>query len=481
LKNLQVVSQTQRPSLRKRLQSLVSNYDQTPDWDGRAIITGLMFPLIMMILNISMFGVALPTIRDTFNINANVTAWLITAFTLPYVIFMPLYGRLGDGLGKRRLLLIGIMIFGAGTIITILSIDLRTLILGRVVQGIGAASVDPLCLAIISSLFPANEWGSKISIWNSSAPLTTMVGFVASGFMVDYLGWRTIFGPVLLIGLVALVAVRRKVPIGEQKIQPNFLRSLDWGGIALLGAAITMMVFYVSSRPITGVAILKDWRLLITSLVLFGAFYLWEKRHITPFVSLEIFTYKNFSRASMVAATRMFILGGILFVAPLYLTDVRKLNATMIGIIIMFHAGALLLTVRTGGPLGDRWGDWRMVIIGPLIQISALSYLALVSETAPLILVVVAFAGNGLGGGLSLTAVTRFAMRHTPQEQSGMAAGLYSMGRFTGVIFGPVLAGVILQYGLDQSLSVIEAYHMVFWITMGVAILGIIIGWGLRD
>ena len=481
MKNWQAVSQTQHPSPQKPLQSPGSAPNQTTNWNDRAVIIGLMFPLIMMILNVSMFGVALPTIRDTFSINANVTAWLITAFALPYVIFMPLYGRLGDGLGKRRLLLIGIAIFVVGTIITTLSPDLRTLILGRAIQGIGAASVDPLCLAIISGLFPAEQWGSKISIWNSSAPSTTMVGFVLSGFMVDYLGWRTIFGPVLFIGVVAIVAVRKRVPTGVVKIQANFLRSLDWGGITLLGAAVTMLVFYVSSRPITGVAVLQDWRLLTASLFFFWAFYFWEKRHTTPFVSLKIFAYKNFSRASIVAAMRMFTLASVLFMAPLYLTDVRNLNATLIGIIAMIHAATLLLTVRTGGPLGDRWGDRRIIIIGPLIQVGVLICLALLPETAPLILVVAAFAGNGLGGGLSLTPLTRFAMRHVPQEQNGIGAGVYSMVRFTGVILGPVTGGVVLQYGLDQSLLVIEAYQMVFWITAGVALLAVIIGWGLRD
>jgi EmrB/QacA subfamily drug resistance transporter len=440
-----------------------------------------MVPLIMMILNIAMFGVALPTVRDNFGINADVVAWLITAFSLPYVIFMPIFGRLGDGLGKRRLLLIGISIFLVGTVITLTAAELPSLIMGRVVQGIGAASVDPLCLAIIAELFPAQQWGKSMSVWSSGAPAATMVGFVLSGLMVDYLGWRTIFVPVLLVGIMALIAVRGWVPMNPVRVESGFWRVLDWVGMILLSAAITLMVFYISSRPITGVAVLADWRLLFISLALFGTFIFWEKRQTLPFISMDIFAARNFSLASLEAATRMFVLSSLLFLAPLYLTDVRGLSPTLIGILVMLHAAALLLTVRTGGPLGDRWGDRRMVIISPAIQVGMMSLLALLPQTAPLGLIVFALVGNGFGAGLSLVPLNRFAMRRTRSAQRGMAAGLFSMIRFTGVVLGPAVGGVLLQARLDQSAVEIEAYQAIFWIIAGIALLGVILGWRLHE
>src|SRR5215207_1905926 len=120
-------------------QLIIANLEPVADQDLRAILIGLIVPLAMTILNMTMFGVALPAIRDTFRIEADTVAWLVTSYTLPFVLFMPLYGRLGDGLGKRRLFSIGIIVFFIGTLLCLLARTLDILILGRVLQGMGTA------------------------------------------------------------------------------------------------------------------------------------------------------------------------------------------------------------------------------------------------------------------------------------------------------------------------------------------------------
>ena len=435
----------------------------------------------MMMLNISMVSVAVPAMRDVFALSADMAAWIITAYALPYVIFMPLYGRLGDGLGKRRLLLIGMTIFLGGTITVLTAGNLMLLLVGRVIQGVGAASIDPLCLAIISDIFPGKEWGKAMSIWNAGAPSTAMIGFVSAGFLIDFLGWQTIFGPVLLVGLAALVLVRKRVPVSPVSAPRGFLQDFDWGGVVLFGVAFILLVFYVSSHVITGVADLADWRLLLASLTFFALFYGWERRQGDPFVAFTIFSSPNFSRASLGAALRMFTLAGTLFLAPLYLTDIRSLNATAIGFIILLHAGALMITIRLGGGLGDRWGHRPLVRLGPVIQLSTLIFLARLPQTTPLGWVILGLVGNGLGGGLTLVSLSRFALRPFSPEQSGVASGVYSMLRFSGVIFGPVIAGVALQMQLNQAGALLTAYQFVFWVMAGGALLGFLTAWGLRE
>jgi EmrB/QacA subfamily drug resistance transporter len=436
----------------------------------------------MMILNLVMFNVALPTIRDDFVIPADTAAWLVTAYLLPFVAMMPLYGRLGDGLGKRRLLLIGMSIFGVGSVIALLAIDLRLLILGRVIQGLGAGAINPLSIAIVSERFPVTERGQALGTWNSIGPIAGIVAPLLGGFLTDTLGWRTIFGPVVLLAVVAILAVAMLVPPGERSfIQPGFLRTLDWGGMALLGASITMLLFYVSSRPITGLEPLQDWRLLLLLLLFLTGFVYWEKRRPNPFISLDIFANREFNRASLGAGIRMFIMTGIGFLTPLYLADVHSLNAAAIGVMIMIHAGALFVTMRWGGQLADRWGSRRPVVVGSSIQMGAMVYFALLPVSAWLGWVVVGLIFHGLGAGLSLAALHRSAMGRIAPEQTGVAAGLYSMVRFGGTAMGTALGGVILQYGLDQSLLTVQAYQLVFWSIAGVALLGVINGWGLRE
>jgi predicted MFS family arabinose efflux permease len=313
-------------------------------------------------------------------------------------------------------------------------------------------------------------------------PVAGMAGPFLGGFLVDHMGWRTIFGPIALAGLIALLAVRKQVPtMHRHLVQPGFLRTFDWGGVMLLSVTTTMVVFYVSSRPITGIEALRDWRLLTAALFFLGSFIIWEKRQGNPFVAFDMFADKNFSLASFGAGIRMFTMTSLGFLIPLYLTDIYGLRAAAVGIIVTLHAAALLLTMRRGGQWADRLGSRWPVIIGSSVQVGIMVYFALLPETASLALIVIGLIGHGLGAGLSLAALHRASMSNIVPKQRGMAAGLYSMIRFEGIAFGAALGGVMLQYGLEHSLSAIEAYQFVFRCVAGVAALGVVSGLGLRN
>lgn len=467
----------------KYLQSRYLNRRRAVPREVQKLLAGLMIPFAMMILNVVMFGVALPTVRAGFNIQADVTSWLVTAYMLPFITLMPLYGRLGDGLGKRRLLLAGVSVFLAGTTINLAAAGLPWLIVGRVIQGVGAAGINPLCIAIISERFAPEERGQALGTWNAVGPAAAVVGPLLAGFLIDRWGWRPIFGPVWLAGLLALWLVKSLVPAGDRPfVQPGFLRTLDWGGVGLLAATTTALVFYVSSRPITGVEPLQDWRLLGLAVLFFAAFLFWEKQQSNPFVPLGIFNYRSFSRASLGAGVRMFTMSSVTgFLLPLYLHDVHRLNAAAIGVIAMLHAGALLVTMRLGGRQADRWGSRWLVVGGAAVQATVMVYLALLPGTVWVGAVALGLVIHGLGAGVYLAALHRSAMSRVPMPQTGVAAGLYSMVRFSGTMLGIALAGVLLQYGLDRAWPSIQAYQLVFWFVAAVALAGVVTGWGLRE
>lgn len=452
-----------------------------PTPDNQTILVSLMVPVVMVIMNLTMFNIALPTIRDLFQIQAEVAAWMITVYTIPFMVSMPLYGRLGDELGKRRLFFVGIGIFMIGTITVLTAVDLPQLMLGRAIQGLGSSGVVPLCMAIISQIFPPAERGRALGTWNSIGPVTGIVGPFLAGLLIDYLSWRTIFGPILLAGLAGAVVIKGQIP-GEQKVvRLHTLRSFDWLGVALLAFAVTTTVCYLSSQTITGVSALQDWRLLILTLCFFSAFIVWERHHKNPYIALSIFSDKTFSRASVCSAIRMFALSSVGFLAPLYLTDVHNLSASATGIILMLHAGALLVTMRFGGQLADRWRSRRPVLAGMTIQVATLIVMALLPASMSVGVVLLVIILHGLGAGLSLAALHRASMSKIPGEQTGTAAGVYSMVRFSGNVLGPTVGGVVLQHGLDQALLPIDAYQIVFWFITGVTVFGVLIGWGLYE
>jgi EmrB/QacA subfamily drug resistance transporter len=446
----------------------------------RSLLIGLMAPALITGIYISMFSVTIPAIRAEFNIAADTAAWVATIYNLPFMMFMPLYGRLGDVLGKRRLLMMGMTIFMVGTILAALANNLTWLMVGRAIQGLGTAGFVPLSLAIIAQRFSPRERGKIMGTWNMAFPFTGIIGPFVGGFLVDYLSWRAIFWPVIFLGPLAFLTMRQRIPPLSAAIQPDFLRRFDWGGVVLLSLTSTALLFYASSRPITGVDPLRDWRLLIAMVVLATLFIFWELRQSKPFVPLNIFGFNTFTLASLCAGIRMFTMAGVRFLVPLYLVDIHLQSATTIGLVITAHSIPLLLLLRLGGQLADRWGSRWPVIFSLLFQAVAMAYLALLSPAAPIWAVLVGVMGQSTAAGFSLAPLHRASTMGISEANTGVGAGLYSMLRFAGTVFGTALSGVVLQYGLNQGFIPIEAYQLSFWFVAVVTVLGMLIGLGMK-
>jgi EmrB/QacA subfamily drug resistance transporter len=452
-----------------------------PDKDLRTVLIGLMVPMGMTVLNLSMFGVALPAIRDSFMAEADTVAWLVTAYTLPFVMFMPLYGRLGDGLGKRRLFSVGIILFFIGTMLCLLADTLGLLIFGRVMQGIGTAGVNPLCIAMISELFPDKERGRALATWSSTGPATGMIAPFIGGFLVDTFGWQSIFWTGVLASVVAMWVVRGYVPKLVPRSAQGFLRNFDWIGMALLSGAIVMLVAYLSSRSLTGVEPLQDWRLALATVVFAFGFWLWERRHAYPLIPLDLFQIPNFSRASLAAGLRMVLMSSEGFLFPLYLADTYKVSGIQLGLFITLQAGALLCAVRIGGRLADRWSRRWPVMIGFAVQALIMVYLANLAPNVPLWMAALGLMVHGGAAGLSLAVLHRLAMDYVPVHRAGAAAGLYSMVRFFGSVIGATLGGVVLTQALDYFANPIDAYHLAFWCWAAVGVLAVLMIWPVRE
>jgi EmrB/QacA subfamily drug resistance transporter len=450
-------------------------------WDPRAILVGLMVPMGMTVLNLSMFGVALPAIRDSFQIEADTVAWLVTAYTLPFVIFMPLYGRLGDGLGKRRLFSIGIIIFFLGTLLCLVADSISLLLVGRVLQGIGTAGVNPLCIATIAEIFPRPERGRALATWSSTGPATGMIAPFMGGFLVEHFGWQSLFWTGIIAAAAALWVVRGRIPKLAPTPQPGFLRYFDWVGMALLSGTIIFLVAYLSSRALTGVEPLRDWRLALGTLIVGMALIWWERRHPTPLVPLGLFRGGNFTRGSFAAGLRMMLMSSEGFLLPLYLADIYNITGSQLGIVMTLHAGSLLTTVRLGGRLADHRSRRWPVLLGFAGQGAMFLFLALLSSDTPVWIPTLALMVHGGSAGMSLAVLHRIAMDDVPSDLAGAAAGLYSMVRFFGSVIGATLGGVILTQALARSPMMIDAYHFTFLCTAVVGLIAILSVWRVKD
>jgi len=447
--------------------------------DRRAVV-GLTAVTVMQVLDLSMVRVAIPSIRSAFDARADMAAWIATSYILPYAVLTSLYGWMGDELGRRRLLLASVIISSVGACLSGLVPSLPLLIVGRLVQGMGAAGIFPLAMAMVSELFPANQRGRALGIWNSITGFTSVLGTLVAGPLVQELGWRSIFAVVMLVSILAIVLLRRLAPTPQDKAPLSALRNFDWGGVVLLGMAVTSFLIYLSSEPITGVPPLRDWRALVTTVLVFAGFILWERRSAHPFVSAGTFNHGGFGQASCGAGLREYVMGSLAFLMPLYLTDIRGLSAAPTGLLLTIQACALLATMQLGGRLADRLGSRRPAALGMALQAGGMVYLALLPSTAPLGMVISGMVAHGFSAGLALAALQAAAMRHVPRASLGAAAGVYRMIGVSGMVFGTTLSGAILQQGLNRTAAPVGAYHSVFWVIALAAFMSAAVGATLR-
>ena len=344
----------------------------------RVVLISLMIPFMMLVLNVSMFSVALPAIRSSLNIAVDEASWLVVAYALPFVMMMSFYGRLADEIGKRSLFAAVVLIFAGGTVVCLAARSKVALGTGRLIQGLGVAGVQPLCIAMIAERFPRHERGKALGTWGSVGPLADVLGPLSGGFLVDRVGWRVVFVPTLLVASAAFIILQILIPPSPSRVGylRVFLRTFDWLGVALLFGATTLLVGFLSSRPISGIAPPGEWRLLVGAFAFAGLFIGWERyrerRGKRPFVDLALFSNKPFVLGSVCVGLRMFAMGGIVLLIPLYLADVYNSTATSIGTVLMTHALALLATLRIGGTLADRLRSRVPTMIGMGLQMAAL-------------------------------------------------------------------------------------------------------------
>jgi MFS family permease len=352
----------------------------------------------------------------------------------------------------------------------------------------------PMAMALISLVYDPRRRGQVLGVWSMTGPTTAFVGPALTGILIEQWGWRASIAPALVLAGVAFVAVYRYIPRGlgaegePASTRVAFLREFDWVGMGLLAGFIAVFMFYLSSRPVTGVAPLMDWRLLAGALVLGACFVWWEGRRgwwqercRDPFLDLGLFRRRQFVLASACASLRLFAMNGIGLLTPLYLADVRGLSPALLGVLVTVSPGAMIVMVFLGGRISDRWGSRLPAVVGLGMQVVVAICFFLLPATAPLWSVVLVLILYGLGNGFALASLHHAALSRIPEVQIGQASGLYSMLRFFGSVVGSALGGVVLAFLLDQRLPALRAYQLGFLAFGGVALVGALVGTQLGE
>lgn len=395
--------------------------------------------VFVTVLTGTMVNVALPLMRSEFGASAAGVGWVFTAYSLAYAIGIPLYGRLSDFFGVRRVFSLGLLGFAAGGLICALAPSLEVLVLGRLVQGIGGAAVPALASVAVAKVLPAGERGGALGLVASSVGVGSVVGPIVGGVFGQLVGWRALFAGTLVLMLLLIPFARRVLPNGGSKDERRF----DLIGGILLGLGAGLFLFGVTQGQAAGFASFSSWgSFLGAALALTGfARRINGVRH--PFVSPALFKNRAFVAAVIVGFFSMMANLSTLVFVPLLLVEVNGLSLVAAGLALTPGAVALAILSPVSGRLSDRAGARPVVVAGLVVMGLSALFLSTFAGASP-VLIAVGMLGVGAGFAFIQSPANNAAANALPGEEVGAGMGIFAGAFFLGAGTGPALVGALL-------------------------------------
>jgi len=407
--------------------------------------------LFLTFLDNTIVSVGLADVQSSLHAGVTSLQWVVNGYALTFASFMLAAGMLGDMLGRKRIMLGGVAVFCAGSVLAALASNVDWLIAGRVVMGVGAAASEPGTLSIIRHVYPDRETrADAIGVWAAVSGLALALGPVIGGALVGYSSWRAIFWFNLGFGAIAFLLAAIAVPETSDRQG----RSVDVVGFLLGAAFLSCMSFAVIQGEQSGYTAPGIVALFVVCGVSGVAFVVVEQRVKSPMLDLHLFRRAPFAGSNFVAFAAYFGTFSIFFFTALYLQVVANQSAYQTAIdFIPMAVGMIVASVLTG-PLVARVGArWPMTIgcllagggilvanavLGPAVGFGQLGW-------------VLPIAGVGLG--MLLVPVTSVPLSVAPPERSGMAASATNTSREMGAVFGVAILGAIVNAKLTGELA----------------------------
>ncbi|MFP4321384.1 MAG: MFS transporter [Anaerolineales bacterium] len=408
----------------------------------------------------SALNVALPAIQSDLGASGADLLWIVNAFALLLAALILVGGSLGDHFGRKRVYLIGIIVFTVSSFVCGIAPTTSILIVARAVQGIGGALMVPGSLAIISAYFGEEKRGEAIGTWASFTTLTSVLGPVLGGILAENGLWRGVFFINIPLGIAATYALVTRVPESKDDEAPKELDFLGAFLVTLGMAGITYGFIELGREPGEPVEPFVIGALIVGVLGL-SAFVLQEARSAHPMMSLKLFRSRTFSGANLLTLFLYGALGGALFFIPLNLVQVQGYGETRAGFALLPFSILLVLMSRWAGGLVDKYGPRPPLTVGPLIVGFAFFALALPGITSgPDAYWTTFFPGFlliGIGMGITVAPLTTTVMGSVPQHNAGVASGINNAVSRSSQVFATAIMGglalVIFGAALGASLD----------------------------
>ncbi|MEY9871180.1 EmrB/QacA subfamily drug resistance transporter [Streptacidiphilus sp. MAP12-33] len=416
----------------------------------RLVFLGVMLGMFLAALDQTIVSTALPTIVGDLG-GANHLSWVVTAYMLAATATTPLWGKLGDLFGRKHVFIICIVIFLIGSALCGQSRNMTELIAFRALQGLGGGGLMVLAMAVIADVVPPRERGRYQGVIGAVFGVSSVVGPLLGGFLVDNLNWRWVFYVNLPVGAVALFVIATAL----HAKRPNTRPKIDYLGTLLLAAASTCLVLITSLGGTTWKwNSVEVWGCAIGAVVLIVAFVFWEQRAPEPVLPLRLFRNRIFTVCSGIGFVIGLCMFGALSYIPLYMQVVNGNSPTESGLrLLPMMAGVLITSIGTG-QLISRTGRYKIYpIVGTALTCVALVLLAQVDEKTSATVMGAYMLILGLGLGLVMQVLIIAVQNSTDFADLGTATSGVTYFRSIGGSFGASIFGTVLNNQLSSKIT----------------------------
>jgi EmrB/QacA subfamily drug resistance transporter len=436
---------------------------------ARWALASLSLSMLLSSLGTSIANVGLPALAEAFDASFQQVQWIVLAYLLAITTLIVSAGRLGDIMGRRRLLLAGIALFTAASVLCGVAPTLGWLVAARALQGAGAAVMMALTMAFVGETVPKAKTGSAMGLLGTMSAMGTALGPSLGGLLVAGPGWRALFLVNVPLGIAAFVLAQRCLPADRQAAKPG-RTGFDPVGTLLL--ALTLAAYALAVTTGRGHFGAINLALLAAAAFGVGLFVLAESRVASPLIRLAMFRQPALSASLVISALVSTVMMATLVVGPFYLSRGLGLNAAVVGLALSAGPLAAALAAMPAGRMADRFGAQRMTFAGLMAIAAGAAVLAMLPAAlglagyiAPLVVMTVGYA-------LFQTANNTAVMSDVSADQRGVVSGMLNLSRNLGLVTGASVMGAVFAFAsqaVDISATAPEAVATGMRVTYAVA------------
>ena len=430
-----------------------------------SILAVLLVSLLIVVLDNTVLNIALPTIQRDLQASQAELVWAVDSYILVFASLLFTWGVIGDRIGRKRVLVIGMVIFGAASALSAFAPTAGWLIAFRALMGVGGAAVMPTTLAIITVVFPPHERGRAIGTWAGAVGAAVALGPVLGGLLLqnpEWTNWLTgnDWGAVFLVNVpivaIGLVGILRVVP---ETRNPD-ARALDLTGLVLSVLGLFLLIYGIIHASET-----KDWTApgvwvpMLAGLLVITLFLVLEARSDHPSFDVSLFRNRGYSVSLTAVTLAFFALSGITFTLPFYLQILRGYSTLVAGLCFLPFAVGQLIAAPRSAAMVNRFGYRKVMTTGLLLVAAAMGVLVVLQLETPLWIVLATFFVFGLGMGNVVAPGATVLQNVLPLARAGAGSAVQNTVRQVGGALGVAVVGTVLatQYAARsaQSLAVL--------------------------